>query len=798
MATDVGIRFGIQGENETKNALKAVNSQVRNLTSEMRSVIQAFAGMEDSEEAVAARSDVLQRSIAAQGQKVQLLTSQYDRSRSRLQELESELERVTAEFGENSIEAARAQNAYNRQAQAVNNLASEINRANADLTRMERELNDIGRAADDVAEEMDNAENSASGFAESFKGAFLGGSISGAVQSLVGGIQGLIEETQEYQKILGTLETSSQKAGYSAEQTEQSYKQLYGVLGDEQTAATALANLQALGLSQEQLTVLTDAAIGAWATYGDSIPIDGLAEAINETVKAGAVTGTFADVLNWAGTSEDDFNTKLEKANSESERMNLVMQELASQGLPQAAEAWRQNNDNLVQLNQANANLQESTAALAELLTPFVVETKNGIAEILQEVVQLVEQGSPLLGLIGGVGGAIAGMGLSIFIGNIVTTTKEIGGLKGAFGALNTVMRANPIGIVITLIAALSAGLITAYNTNEVFRQKVDAAWTTVKQTGQEVFGTIKNGVTEAIGAVEQGIEELKQIPEEVIDIGSNIVEGIWEGITSGKDWLLGNVKEWCGSILDGIKGFFGIHSPSTVMRDTVGVMLGEGMAEGITASTKDAEDAAKVMAEAITTAASTPEETTIGSFGPETFIKTVESLKEQEPTLQEYLVELMLKILEMLQEYQPDYRQTGKYLMDGVAQGIRDGKSGVVNEVKAALEAAAQAAREAMDINSPSGVFAEIGDYMAQGLDVGFVKRMKTVGSDIASTVKMPAGMIMGKTLQLQGATNYSYGGISIFIDRVDNGNGRNVETLAKELEFYRRQQTSGKGGKV
>lgn len=132
---------------------------------------------------------------------------------------------------------------------------------------------------------------------------------------------------------MGRWKHPAKKAGYSAEQTEQSYKQLYGILGDEQTAATALANLQALGLSQEQLTVLTDAAIGAWATYGDSIPIDGLAEGINETVKAGAVTGTFADVLNWAGTSEDDFNAKLEKANSESERMNLVMQELASQGL---------------------------------------------------------------------------------------------------------------------------------------------------------------------------------------------------------------------------------------------------------------------------------------------------------------------------------------------------------------------------------------------------------------------------------------------------------------------------------
>ena len=56
---------------------------------------------------------------------------------------------------------------------------------------------------------------------------------------------------------------------------------------------------------------------GAWATYGDSIPIDSLSEAMNETIKTGTVTGTFADVLNWAGTSEDDFNAKLQAANSE-------------------------------------------------------------------------------------------------------------------------------------------------------------------------------------------------------------------------------------------------------------------------------------------------------------------------------------------------------------------------------------------------------------------------------------------------------------------------------------------------
>lgn len=74
---------------------------------------------------------------------------------------------------------------------------------------------------------------------------------------------------------------------------------------------------------------MTNAAIGAWATYGDSIPIDGLAESINETIQAGTVTGNFADVLNWAGTSEDEFNEKLAASKDVTERTNIVLNELA-------------------------------------------------------------------------------------------------------------------------------------------------------------------------------------------------------------------------------------------------------------------------------------------------------------------------------------------------------------------------------------------------------------------------------------------------------------------------------------
>lgn len=202
----------------------------------------------------------------------------------------------------------------------------------------------------------------------------------------------LVTETQEYRTIMGSLEISSQNAGYTAQQTSETYKQLYGVLGDTQTAATATANLQAIGLSQEQLTEITNAAIGAWATYGDSIPIDGLAEAINETIQAGTVTGTFADVLNWAGESEDAFNEKLAAASSTAERADLVMQTLANQGLAQAGEAWRQNNQDIVAVNEAQAELDAAMGELGELLAPLAANVISFGADAIGALVDWLKQ----------------------------------------------------------------------------------------------------------------------------------------------------------------------------------------------------------------------------------------------------------------------------------------------------------------------------------------------------------------------------------------------------------------------
>ena len=136
---------------------------------------------------------------------------------------------------------------------------------------------------------------------------------------------------------------------------------------------------------------VTDAAIGAWARYGDSIPIDSLAESINETIQAGTVTGTFADVLNWAGTNEDDFNAKLEAANSTSERANIVLQELANQGLAETGQAWIENNKDITSMNTATDKMDQAMARLGGTLAPLAAGIKSLGADAINFLMDRVD-----------------------------------------------------------------------------------------------------------------------------------------------------------------------------------------------------------------------------------------------------------------------------------------------------------------------------------------------------------------------------------------------------------------------
>lgn len=558
MATDVSIKLGVTGESDLTSALKGVESRIKNLNSEMKAAVSSMSGLESAEQQAAKKSDILTRSIDATKDKIGILSQQYDKAKAKLDELGAELESARQQFGENSAEALKAEAAYNRQAVTVNNLGTKINNATADMNKMETELQDLankadtagddmdrlgddadhagddldrmgdqadharrdldnlGDNADDARRDLDNLGDEADRAGDSLLEAFSAGAVAGAVQSLMGSISGLVDEMGEYQKIMASLEVSSQKAGYTAGETSDSYRRLYQVLADDQTAATTTANLQALGLAQEDLTTLVDACIGAWATYGDSIPIDGLAESINETINASSVTGTFADVLNWAGgVLEDDFNEQLEKCKTKSERVKLVLNELTRQGLPKAAQQWRDNSKALVQTNDATANMTAALSRVAETLAPATASLKNFAADAINAFMDLMDNGEKLVPVIAGVATAIGTLAA-------ISAGAKIMELVTAFTAM-----LNPVTLVIAagaglaaVIAAVSAASGNYVTELDLLSERVDATTQAINEQADS-YASLRDSAAESVagmqtemGVVSQYVAELQTITD--------------------------------------------------------------------------------------------------------------------------------------------------------------------------------------------------------------------------------------------------------------------------------------------
>lgn len=742
MATDVSIRVGVDGEKEFRSALNGINSQLKNLGSEMKAAVSSMNDMDDAEGRAAKQADILGRSMEAQRQKISVLTAQYDRQIAKLDELARAADDAANgqyDSQEEMIQAVtKANNAYNRQQKVVNDLGTQINNATADLNKMEKEMRDIDSSAGKASSSLDDLGDAADGIGGKVSGAFSGlkdsilgggiaGAVSGLVQSAISGIQNLVNETMEYNKVMGTLEVASQQAGYSAEQTAQSYSQLYAILGDQQSSATALQNLQALGLSQQDLTVMIDGAIGAWAKYGDSIPIDSLAEGINETIRSGTVTGTFADVLNWAaqaagnaGTAEDEFNDKLQSTQDPAERARMVMDELARQGLPGLAEAFRETNPEIVAMNEANARMQESMGKIGEALAPVVATVTEAIAGLLEalaplgeafstvfqgalELVQPIVEGlkesfqgvkdaissafteeqiaaiSSFFQTLGEVILAVPFAVLSAAINVVVTAIQllitVIGALVGFFtetlpAAIQAVIEwfsqlptkiAEFFSNIIQSVAEWASNLVTNMSNAasnainavvnffselpgkiaEFFSQVISR----VAEWASNLLSNMRDGANNAINAVAEFFSQLpgkvadflsqviskitqwasdmankaregarnvvqnvtstlRELPSKVLSIGKDVVTGLWNGISSAGSWIRSKISGWCSGIINSIKSFFHIGSPSKLMRDEIGKWLPRGVAEGIEDETKSAVKAAQKMGNAVMSAA--------------------------------------------------------------------------------------------------------------------------------------------------------------------------------------------------
>ena len=135
---------------------------------------------------------------------------------------------------------------------------------------------------------------------------------TGKVTEFVGSLFELGDATEEYRSMMAKVGRFCKFVWiFLLDLQKINIKRFYSYVKDDQMATNAITNLMGMKVSTEAVSNAADASIAVWSAYGDSIPIEGLTEAINESAIVGQVTASLADTINWAKRSNEDWTAAM-------------------------------------------------------------------------------------------------------------------------------------------------------------------------------------------------------------------------------------------------------------------------------------------------------------------------------------------------------------------------------------------------------------------------------------------------------------------------------------------------------
>ena len=272
-------------------------------------------------------------------------------------------------------------------------IKANVQQAVDSINKVKKDIKDIGKDGGSSAKGIDKVTKSlndvkkASGHAKQGVEKAMGG-IKKSVLSAVKAVATLalatasLSEGMEFGKLQGKLNAAFQSAGSSAAQATKTFKELYRFLGDSDRAVETAQNLARVTTSEKELAEWTKILQGVYATMGDAIPVETLAESVNETAQVAKVTGTLADALNWMGISEDAVNNKLATMNTAHER-EAYLRSLLNGLYSNAAAIYEHNSKAMLDYNQAQANLKIQLADVATKIMPLITAFSNMAAVVL-------------------------------------------------------------------------------------------------------------------------------------------------------------------------------------------------------------------------------------------------------------------------------------------------------------------------------------------------------------------------------------------------------------------------------
>ena len=485
---------------------------------------------------------------------------------STLENFKKQLYDTTTEFKNSRSIIGKVENAYNDFKDKVENVKDRHSKL---VTVLEKTKSVAGVMAKG---ELKLLQGATEGTAAAMAGLIAGG--VGVANKLLA----ISEETKELRDNLGKLETAFVTNELTAEQSKDTYVDLYAVLGDSDKATETAAHIAAMADSEKELTEWTKICTGVYGKFGDSLPTEALAEAANETSKTGKLTGTLADALNWAGVNEEDFQAKLDACSTEQERQALITETL--NGLySESADKFREVNDTLIKAQEAQANYSLSLAGLGDAVDDI---KNNAMAEFLPGITEVVDG---LTALLSGDEGApeLIKKGIEDITAGIENFVPEITGILTDF--TNTISEITPeiittfingildnldsiVEAAFDMLEALAEGLLDEENLEKLVGAAVSLVTSLVGFLGNNA-GLLIDSAFVIIESLIDGLlndENADKLIHSALDIITAIVTGLVDNapeIVTGAFSLIGALidallsYDWwqvAKDILEGIK----------------------------------------------------------------------------------------------------------------------------------------------------------------------------------------------------------------------------------------------------
>lgn len=474
-------------------------------------------------------------------------------------------EKVVNELQKQYDESTAAQD---KNKKSLSQLAVQMNNAQADVIKTTKEIDNLGKESNDSAKQVDNLSKKmgdADGASKKLGDGFtvLKGTManlaSQAISKVVDGFKGLVSGAVDYQKSMEYYTTSFTVMTGSADKASETVQKLAEIGAatpfDMPQLADATSLLMNFGFSADDavdsMMMLGDISQGnaeklnsIARAYGKMNSAQKVSlEDINMMIDAGF--NPLQEISEKTGESMKSLYDRISKGKMSVDEITESMKRSTSEGGKyfQSMDAQSQTLDGRLSTlsDKINSKLGEALQPIlqkaADEWIPNVTNAidnmdVDSVVSVIDDIVSAVgdlfgfimDNGSTIISLVAGIGTAMLTWNVASMINGVVGAVKAFQaaneGATIAQALLNGVMNANPIMLVVTLLAGLIATIVTLWNTNEGFREAVINVWNAFKDT-------VGNVITSVGGFIDNLISWFQALPGRIGAFLSQVISNV-------------------------------------------------------------------------------------------------------------------------------------------------------------------------------------------------------------------------------------------------------------------------------